>query len=156
MSEISPSLSPLLRRFDAPSSSWRAKSISNQDFLGVSRAPGGSLGIGRHSWQIYNDSRHCSSESSYFTNLTLTSCTQDQFSCDDGSCIRQDSTTLTLPGQYIFPFSLSERCDGTIQCRDASDERDCSLIVPHVGYNKFMVPVGPHGRLTLNLSLHIR
>ena len=35
-------------------------------------------------------------------------CTEDQFSCDDGRCIM-----------------IEHRCDGTIHCRDTTDEMNC-------------------------------
>ena len=50
-------------------------------------------------------------------------CTDDEFACDDGSCI-----------------DMSLRCDGTTHCEDKSDEEDCQMIAPDIGYNKYLVP----------------
>ena len=46
-----------------------------------------SLVMGRHTWQILNDSRQCEDGSNYSHSLSLSSCAEQQFSCDDGSCV---------------------------------------------------------------------
>ena len=46
-----------------------------------------SLVLGRHTWQILNDSRQCEDGSNYSHSLSLSSCAEQQFSCDDGSCV---------------------------------------------------------------------
>ena len=43
--------------------------------------------LGRHTWQILNDSRQCEDGSNYSHSLSLSSCAEQQFSCDDGSCV---------------------------------------------------------------------
>ena len=65
----------------------------------------------------------CSLGSTYSTVLTLSFCTDDEFTCDDGTCIQ-----------------IYLRCDGTNHCENSSDEKDCRMIVPKVGYNKNIVP----------------
>ena len=61
-----------------------------------------------------------------------------EFTCSSGDCV-----------------SMTARCDGRAHCRDRSDEANCRLVVPPVGYNKFLVPTSAdnHQRLRVNISL---
>ena len=61
-------------------------------------------------------------------------CTDEEFTCDDGNCV-----------------DMSLRCDGTTNCQDGSDEKKCRLIVPNIGYNKFMVPPPLDGEYPNNI-----
>ena len=35
------------------------------------------------------------------------------------------------------------RCNGKTECRDGSDEQSCKMLVPSIGYNKYLIPP-PH------------
>ena len=47
--------------------------------------------------------------------------------------------------------SMTARCDGRAHCRDRSDEANCRLVVPPVGYNKFLVPTSSGDIASLSL-----
>ena len=122
-------------RFDPASAQWRGQSKVNKHFQAVSSAPAGSLLLGTQTWQIYNDT--CGSQ--YSRNMTMTTCNDDQFTCQDGSCI-----------------SMKERCDSKIQCEDGSDEKACTMVSLNPGYSKVVVPVGPDGLLHITMDILIR
>ena len=79
--------------------------------------------------------QRCSDGEHYSKTLTFSFCTEDEFTCRDGNCIN-----MTL------------RCDGNKHCEDSSDEEDCNMIRPSVGYNKLIVPTPEHED-GLNVSL---
>ena len=57
-------------------------------------------------------------------NLTFSVCEfGKQFTCDFGNCI-----------------PMEDRCDGTQNCNDGSDENDCIFIVKPFGYQKLDAP----------------
>ena len=51
--------------------------------------------------------------------MSLSFCTDEEFTCNNGHCI-----------------SMTLRCDGTADCKDRSDEKHCTLIAPNEEYNK--------------------
>ena len=91
---------------------------------GTSTSPFVSFALGKHQWKIKNDTFECGEGGSYNADLKLTGCEEDEFTCDDGQCIK-----------------MAKRCDNLPNCRDKSDEMKCSLWEPHVGYNKEIPPI---------------
>lgn len=55
--------------------------------------------------------------------LKLTSCTLDQFTCGDGTCV-----------------DLEQRCNLELDCADHSDELDCDTLIVPSGYEKRLPP----------------
>ena len=116
---------------------WMAEHVDYPEFLATSQAKESSLLLGSHEWTFYNDA--CS-KSNYTTRLVMTGCSDDEFTCNDGS--------------YV---GMSVRCDGKIDCRDAADEDECKVLVTSVGYNKLFVPrpASEGEKLPLNLSVDL-
>ncbi|CAL4181857.1 unnamed protein product, partial [Meganyctiphanes norvegica] len=65
-------------------------------------------------------------------NLTLTSCTEEEFACDNGDCIK-----------------FTDICDGMLDCEDKSDEKECKMVFPVPGYNPAMPPIDVNGPLKI-------
>ena len=78
--------------------------------------------LGKHEWTISNDG--CRKGKPYTTMLKLTGCASDEFTCDDGQCIK-----------------MNERCNQVPDCRDKSDEKGCHIMVLEEGYNKNIPPI---------------
>ena len=61
--------------------------------------------------------------------LKLTGCKEDEFTCNDGQCVK-----------------MERRCDQVTgkapNCRDKSDENGCQLLVLENSYNKNIPPIG--------------
>ncbi|MPC44567.1 Ligand-gated ion channel 50 [Portunus trituberculatus] len=77
------------------------------------------LPVGRHLWYLYYDKRLGIKEE----NLTLSTCSPDHFTCDDGSCVK-----------------MSHRCDLASDCKDWSDERNCDIVLAPTGYLRSLPP----------------
>ena len=135
-----PNLS-ITARYDEELSLWKATSLKHQDFLATSDAEKDSFLLGLQSWTIHNDSKACSVEPTYTTVLKLTVCSDEEFTCADGSCI-----------------PLKDRCNGRSDCLDETDETECKAFVLSLGYNRFHVPPAAKEKtiLDVNYSVHIK
>ena len=70
---------------------WVATNMGYGDVVATNSASAASGLLGTSQWTVYNDSRKCSSESSYKITLTLTSCRKDEFTCADANCIPMEN-----------------------------------------------------------------
>ena len=76
--------------------------------------------IGRFDWDL--EDRLCEIFEGK-TTLTLTACSEDQFTCTDGTC-----------------QPLIHRCDLKADCPDRSDEEDCSKVIFPDDYEMGLAP----------------
>ena len=93
----------------------------------ILRASHMSFALGKQNWTISGDKHQCSEGNDYTIALKLTGCQENEFTCNDGQCIR-----------------MEERCDQLPQCEDKSDEQNCKLLVLEHGYNKKVLPLIAH------------
>lgn len=70
--------------------------------------------------------------------LTLTACSEGDFTCADGSCI-----------------PIESRCDLRVDCEDASDEEKCSKVSRPKGYLASLPPPSLHASDALGIQVSI-
>ncbi|XP_068203848.1 uncharacterized protein [Palaemon carinicauda] len=69
--------------------------------------------IGLNTWEVKND--RCGNSN---MTLVLTSCTNNQFSCNDGACV-----------------DIGQRCNFETDCQDGSDEINCNFLELDASYD---------------------
>ena len=95
--------------------------ITSPNTTSISAIPFRTLAMGNHVWRMENDER-CQ-KGSHTATLALTACTDEEFTCNDGLCL---------------PLDL--RCNGKPECKDNSDELECTIVIKDESYNKFLAP----------------
>ena len=122
--------------YDTYDDIWKAK-VVGFDTKGISEhEKGNSILLGKHLWQISNDSKSCNRGEPYSIFLKLTGCEDWEFTCNDGQCI-----------------NMEKRCDQISQCKDKSDEIGCSLISMDKNYNKHIPPFSENEQAKVNVSM---
>ena len=106
----------------------------------VTKAPLAGMAIGTNLWTVYNDSKRCSSETKYEVVLTLTGCTEQEFTCREGFCV-----------------AMEQRCDGVVDCRDKSDEVGCRKVVTESSYSRLIAPppLGNRSKAVIRITVTI-
>ena len=67
-----------------------------------------TFALGKHNWTISGDVYQCSGGKPYSRQLKLTGCRDEEFTCNNGQCIK-----------------MEERCNQLPNCKDVTDEKDC-------------------------------
>ena len=94
------------------------------NLLATSNSPRTSLFLGVHTVDFSKSEDPCFAKSgSPIRSLKFTTCSDHQFTCDDGQCI-----------------DIEERCDQVVDCEDASDENLCKMLDIEKNYNKGTPP----------------
>ena len=131
-----------LIQYDHSTSLWEIKRLNrNGNFThAVSKAPLAGMAIGTSVWTVYNDSLLCDNEREYEATLTLTGCSEDEFTCREGFCV-----------------TMEQRCDGVVDCRDKSDEVGCRKLVTESSYSELIAPppVGNMTKATIKIAITI-
>ncbi len=71
-------------------------------------------------------------------------------------CFGVGKIAFILPLIFIkYPLSISERCDGKINCADKSDERLCDFMTLGTNYAKEIQPSDAVGGLPLKVYLNV-
>ena len=99
--------------------------LQNGNFTAKSTINYESHAFGRHTWMIDKDVCN-GGKGGYETDLKLTFCSEEEFTCRDGACVGMD-----------------QRCDRIPNCRDESDETDCHTVIFDHGYRKDISPIHP-------------
>ena len=78
-----------------------------------------SYALGKHNWTIWADAFECLKslrdaeyKKEYTIEMKLTGCKADEFTCDDGQCVK-----------------MEKRCNQLQDCRDKSDEKKCQILI---------------------------
>merc|ERR1712110_564678 len=107
-------------RFNEISMTWIALHEEMPDFQAILE---GVTIFGQKTWTLFNDTKICSRFSTYSTLLSLSSCSDHQFTCGDGHCL-----------------TMKYRCDGIPHCDDGSDEKESRILVQNNMFTKFLIP----------------
>jgi hypothetical protein len=94
-----------------------------KDTVAFSDSHFSSYVLGKHNWTVTNDTK-CGRGKPYTVQLKLTGCEEEDFTCNDGQCVR-----------------MEQRCDQVPQCRDESDEDDCKVLSLGKSYNRKVSPI---------------
>lgn len=94
--------------------------------------------LGKHNWTIKGDGKACGKGELYNIQMKLTGCSEEEFTCDDGQCIK-----------------MEERCDQLPQCRDETDERNCKILYLKEGYNKEVPPISSKNGIMIAVDVDI-
>ena len=102
---------------------WKLEVLSRGTYA-TTDAPKVTFLLGKYVWSVEGDTRACNKGEPYKTDLKLTGCKDDEFTCSDGQCI-----------------SINERCDQLISCANKSDEVNCQLLKLKDGYKQTVAPI---------------
>ena len=111
--------------------------VARSSLNGTSKASHASFTLGKHNWTISGD-KDCTAEKRYHTELKMSWCQEDEFTCNDGQCV-----------------NIEKRCNQLSDCRDMSDEVECQILVFDKGYNKKVPPVNSSDPVDVSISIDL-
>ena len=111
--------------------------VAHSSLNGTSKASHASFTLGKHNWTISGD-KDCTAEKRYHTELKMSWCQEDEFTCNDGQCV-----------------NIEKRCNQLSDCRDMSDEVECQILVFDKGYNKKVPPVNSSDPVDVSISIDL-
>ena len=121
--------------FDNRQEIWTL-AMTRFNVTGFSKAPHTSFTLGKHNWTVVGD-KSCNGGEPYTTELKMSRCNEEEFTCDSGQCV-----------------SMTKRCNQLPDCRDQSDENNCDVLVLKRGYNKNVPPIDLDD-LKVNISVSL-
>ena len=94
-------------RYNSSLSQWILHD-SNSKVTAMTDASQLSYDLGKHNWTFSGDSKKCSKDgSSYKVEMKLTGCKDNEFTCDDGQCVKMEQRCDQLPkGSLQNKFSV--------------------------------------------------
>ena len=93
--------------------------------------------LGTHHWKVNND-EGCDGQSVSTELLNFNTCLENEFNCHNGDCI-----------------NITKRCDGSTECPDASDEKNCVNLVTAVNYNSRIGDTNIDNDTTVNTTFYL-
>ena len=63
--------------------------VTDSNGTGVSKASHASFTLGKHNWTIKGDTA-CNGGKPYVTELKMSGCQKENFTCNDGQCVSMD------------------------------------------------------------------
>ena len=125
--------------FDESEKSWKMSSWEYET-IAVSESTHSGLVMGEKLWRVYNEDMDCKFSNGTEILLTLSTCKENEFVCNDGSCT-----------------FMENRCDGVVDCKDESDELQCDPILIPESYDRTrMAPPKTHDEKKLKIELQVK
>ena len=107
-------------RYDTKKRLWVLTIEHKPDILATCESELTSFVLGNHDWKVTNDFG-CFAGGTEVKRISLSTCTLDQYTCNDGGCV-----------------SLVSRCNGEVDCEDKSDELECRIMEESKTYKKHL------------------
>ena len=120
--------------YDPADRQWVMVVVNKPSVRAVSNSSMASLVMGLHWWTVYNDLECVPTQTELI--LSLTTCSDQQFTCNNGLCIH-----------------ILDRCNRRPDCLDKSDEFDCKTISRNPDYQHNIAPPPQHLQEKINIDV---